>query len=291
MTLTISPDELADRIRYGRRTTLLASFWRAGQNEGLRKFNSEHIPTSLFCDTAYALAGVPSPKRGRNPLPIASQLASWFVKWGINTDQKVVVYDEGDGLFAARAWWVLTWAGVRDVRVLDGGMAGWEAAGYPIIGGPGNLPMFSNIRPNLGQLPVATYEDVKRAAETGDKLLIDCRSRNRFSGRREFLDLKAGHIPGSVNVPVRELRDTERNNMFLSPEEIRERFADAGVTTGRDTIIISGSGIHSSQAILAMHIAGLEGAALYPGGWSQWCADPSNPVERGDVPRVHEYVG
>ncbi|WP_151549564.1 MULTISPECIES: sulfurtransferase [Corynebacterium] len=288
MNLTITPDELADRIRFGRKTTLLASFWRAGEKEGLYKFNSEHIPTSLYCDTAHALAGVPSSVEGRNPLPDAAQLARWFVRWGINTDQKVVVYDEGNGLFAARAWWVLTWAGVQDVRVLDGGMAAWEADGHQIIGGPGNLPMFSNIRPHLGNLAVADYEDVQRAATTGDAVLIDCRSRNRFAGRKEFLDLKAGHIPGSVNIPVTDF--LTEDNRYRSPEDIREIFDKAGITPGMKTIMISGSGVHSSQAIFAMHLAGLDGAALYPGGWSQWCADASNPVERGDVASVSECV-
>ena len=274
MGITISAEELAQDIRRGRKNTILASFWLPGEGAGFAKYTSEHIPTSLFCDPATALAGVPSSRQGRNPLPDAEILQRAFDNWGIDADHQVIVYDGGKGLFAARAWWTLTWAGISDVKILDGGMAHWEAEGHEVVGGPGNMHGHCTVRANPGQLPVATIDHVR----SGDYLLIDTREANRYYGRKEHLDLKAGHIPGAVNVPTRTLFNED--NTYRSPEELAKIFRDAGVEDPAKVIVYSGSGIHASVAIAAMHHAGLPGAAVYIGGWSQWCANPANPVER-----------
>ncbi|APT85551.1 sulfurtransferase [Corynebacterium aquilae] len=275
MGITISAHELAQEIRRGGKNTILASFWLPGEGAGHTKYNSEHIPTSLFCDPATSLSSVPSSRQGRNPLPDADTLQRAFEEWGLDVNHNVIVYDGGKGLFAARAWWILTWAGIENVRILDGGMAAWEAAGYDVVGGPGNLHGHCTRRPNPGQLPVADIDDVK----SGKYLLLDTREANRYAGKKEHLDLKAGHIPGAVNVPTRELFNED--NTYRSPEELKKIFRDAGVDDPSKVIVYSGSGIHSAVAIAAMHQAGLEGAAVYIGGWSQWCANPKNPVERG----------
>lgn len=274
MTVSISPSELAESIHTGDKTTVLAAFWAPVEGAGLVHFRSEHVPTSLFCDPAYQLAGIPSSGEGRNPLPPLPILAQAFRLWGLNTDREVVVYDQGRGLYAARAWWILRWAGIPNVRILDGGFDKWEAERHGHAGGPGNFPHFCNVRPNPGQLPVATIADVK--AHTG--ILVDARDPDRFAGRRELLDLKAGHIPGAVNVPSRSLLNGDYT--FKSPEQIREILATVGVTSGDDVIVYSGSGNHSAQVLAAMEHAGITGAAHYLGGWSQWSANPKNPVER-----------
>lgn len=277
MNITITADELAQRINSGHKQTILACLWYQDGNDGYYQYNSEHISTSLFCDTALALAGVPSSSSGRNPLPTRDNLSRWFKKWGLESGRQVVVYDNYRGLYAARAWWILRWAGIEDVVILDGGQARWEASGYETLGGPGNFASMGDLAPRLGSLPTATIDEVK--AHTG--LLIDAREASRFAGRKEYLDLKAGHIPGAINIPTRAVLTPDYR--FRPAAELKELFASKGVTPEvvADTIIYSGSGNHSAQVIAAMDIAGLGTPRHYIGGWSQWCANPANPVERG----------
>lgn len=274
MTVSISPTTLAESIHSGKKITLLAAFWAPIEGAGQSVFRSEHIPTSIFCDPATELTGIPGSAEGRNPLPRISLLADYFRRWGLNTDRSIVVYDQGRGLFAARAWWILRWAGMPDVRILDGGFAAWEQLKLGHVGGPGNFPHFCNVRPNPGQLPTADIEGVK--AHRG--ILIDARDADRYHGRRERLDLKAGHIPGAVNIPASSVLNADRS--LRSPEEIRAIFAEQGVHSAADAIVYSGSGNHSAQLLAAMEHAGLSGAAHYLPGWSQWSANPRNPVER-----------
>ncbi|AHI23699.1 Thiosulfate sulfurtransferase sseB [Corynebacterium vitaeruminis DSM 20294] len=278
MSITITADELATRLNSGHKQTILAALWYHDGKDGYHQFNSEHISTSLFCDPALALAGVPGSSIGRNPLPSTHILERWFSKWGLQPGRQVVVYDNYRGLYAARAWWILRWAGIEDVVILDGGQKHWEASGYKTLGGPGNLASYDDVTPTLGHLPTATIDDVK----AHDGLLIDAREANRFAGRKEFLDLKAGHIPGAINIPTREVMTPDHR--FRPADELAELFASRGVTNDviADTIIYSGSGNHSAQVIAAMNIAGLDTPRHYIGGWSQWSADPANPVERGD---------
>lgn len=276
MTVVMSPVELRDALASGAKITLVGSFWSPNPGGGRGAFCSGHIPNSVFCDPALSLAGVPSSTAGRNPMPDPDNLAQDFARWGINSDFPVVVYDEGRGLFAARFWWVLRWAGIENVRVLDGGLAAWRALdGTREVTGPGSLPRYSNLRPHPGQQRVVDIEEVRRTERT----LIDARDTPRFTGRKESLDLKAGHVPGAVNVPVRSV--LTRDNRLRSSEEIREVFERAAIPDLADAIVYSGSGNHSAQLLLAMEHAGLPIPAHFVGGWSQWCADPANPVERG----------
>lgn len=277
MTITISVDELDARIRMGHKQTILAAMWDKPGIKGKEQFSSEHISTALFCDVGFALAGVPGSTSGRNPLPSKEILDHWISGWGLSPDKQVVVYDNHHGLFAARAWWILKWAGFDNVVILDGGQAQWERKGFKLLGGPGNLAGYSEkFKANPGQMPTATIEDVK--AHEG--ILIDAREANRFAGRKEHLDLKAGHIPGAINIPTRSILDG--NDCFKSTEELVELFASHGITHDtKDMIIYSGSGNHSAQVIAAMALVGLEIPRHYIGGWSQWCADSSNEVETG----------
>lgn len=274
--ITITPAELVQRVRSSQKTSIIASVWEPGEGASRERFHMEHIPNSLFCDAALALAGIPSSLAGRNPLPDAEQLQRWFTRLGLNAESTVVVYDHYKGLMAARAWWIFKWAGIEDVRILDGGLKAWVAAGQPIVGGPGNFPPAYNIRPNLGQMPTATLEEVR----SHQGILLDCRERSRFSGQKESLDLKAGHIPGAVNVPSGDMLNDDLT--FKDPIEIRTMLAAVGIESGENVIVYSGSGLHSAQMIAAMHHAGLPGASLFVGGWSQWAADRSNPVVRVD---------
>ncbi|WP_273369204.1 sulfurtransferase [Corynebacterium massiliense] len=278
MSILVSPAELHDAIHRGDKVTVLATHWGAGENDGQNQFRSLHIPTAQFCDAAGALAGLPGSKNGRNPLPDPDKLQSWFHTWGMREGRRVVVYDEGRGLFAGRTWWMLRWAGIDNVAMLDGGMANWRRQGLPTLTGPGNISVESDATVSPNPDMVATLDEVKEF----DGPLIDTREPNRFAGRRENLDLKAGHVPGAVNVAERHLHNADRT--WKSKEEIREVFANAGIDESnvKDAIVYSGSGNHSALALAVMEWAGLPGARHFVGGWSQWCGDPKNPVERGD---------
>ncbi|WP_296132961.1 rhodanese-like domain-containing protein [uncultured Corynebacterium sp.] len=283
MSILVSPDELRDKIYRGDKTTILASLWAPGEGESYNQFSSLHIPTAHYGDAASAFVGLPGSQVGRNPLPDPAKVQEWVDDWGLREDYEVVVYDEGRGLFAGRAWWTLRWAGVQNVRILDGGLAHWREKRLATLTGPGNLGMTSTVTVAPGSMPTATMEDVK----AHDGLLLDTRTRNRFAGRRENLDLKAGHIPGAVNLPER-LFHTEDMTTWRSKDEILEILAQHGVTKENvdGAIIYSGSGNHSSLAIAVLEYVGFTGLRHFVGGWSQWCADRSNPIERGDREHV-----
>lgn len=267
MTNLVSTSQLNELLARGAAVSLIATYWGPHKDAGFTRFASEHIPTSVYCDPAAALSGVPDFHVGRNPLPDPTRLRDWIQNWGVDEDSDVVVYDEGRGLFAARTWWTLRWAGLTNVRILDGGLAKWLSEDRVHIAGPGTLPGTSHFEPEAGAMPVLTLEEVRDF----DGLLIDAREADRWAGRRELLDVRAGHIPGAVNVPVRSLLNED--NTFRSPGELREIFAAAGVTGPEDakrTCVYSGSGNHSAQLLAGMELAGLPGAAHYIGGWSQW---------------------
>lgn len=285
MGILVSPHELYNTIMYSNRFTLLASQWDAGDDGGFSNFRAMHIPTAQYCDPARALAGIPGSSVGRNPLPDPDKLQIAIEKWGLRKDRQVIVYDEGRGLFAGRTWWVLRWAGITNVRILDGGLANWRAKRLPTLTGPGNIAVESDLTVNPHPEMVASIDDVKNHSG----VLIDAREPSRFAGRTEELDLKAGHIPGALNIPERFLHNEDRT--WKSKEEIRQVIKDAGVTEEQlaDAIVYSGSGNHSALLLAALEWAGLPSSARhFVGGWSQWSANPANPVEHGDRLRLNE---
>lgn len=275
MTVLLSAIELSRLIYRAGGVSLLAVHWEKKEGGGYQRYQSEHIPTAQFCDPAIRLSGVPGSQLGRNPLPSAEQVQEAVDQWGLRDNYPIVVYDESRGLFAARAWWTLRWAGINNVRILDGGLKAWEKIERPIVGGPGNLAVEGNITVRTQQLPTATIEQVKDHSG----ILLDARDARRFAGIREVLDLKAGHIPGAVNLPTTEVLNDDYT--IRSVDEVREAFANVGVTSAENVIVYSGSGNHSAQLIAAMEYAGLGIPTHYVGGWSQWSGDPQNPVEHG----------
>ena len=276
MSVFVSAAELNERIQAGQKQTIIAALWEPKEGKAWSKFQSEHIPTALYCDPSAQLAGMPGRKVGRNPMPTIDTVSKAAASWGVEAGRPVVIYDGGNGLFAARAWWILRWAGVQDVRILDGGFAAWDREGLPTVAGPGGLVVPREIELAAGSLPAATMDDV-RAFEG---LLIDARDARRFEGRREILDLRAGHIPGAQNLPVNDLFDQETGKV-KDGDVVRDRFARLGVTQNTDpasVITYSGSGNHSALLLAAMEQAGLPLLTHYVGGWSQWSANPDNQV-------------
>ena len=275
MTTSISVQELRDKIAGGGRIVVVDARWSRAKKP-YDSYATAHIPLAVFCDPELDLAGVPSREAGRNPLPDIERVRDAVRRWGVRSEHLVIVYDAGDGLFASRAWWILRWAGLENVRVLTGGLAAWEADGNETAFGPGNLPRPGTIAVSEGNMPVASLDDVRTWSERG--ILVDAREPSRFEGRSERVDLQAGHIPGAVNLAARSLQNADGS--FLPVEQLRERFASVGIEDGRNVAVYSGSGLQSSLFIQAMEEAGITGAALYVGGWSQWAGDPSLPIVR-----------
>lgn len=236
-----------------------------------------HLPGAVFCDLDAQLAGPPGPG-GRHPLPSADQMSQTLRQLGISDERDVVVYDGGNGLPAARAWWCLRWSGHERVRVLDGGLVAWVGAGGQLESGdvvPVPAPMAAA---RIGAMPAVSVDEVV-TGQVGT--LVDVRAPERYRGEKEPVDPVAGHIPGAVSLPISEM--IADDGRLLPPDALREVVARVLPAADAPPVVTAycGSGITAAQMVLALHEAGMD-AALYPGSWSEWIADPSRPVVTGD---------
>ncbi|WP_433532085.1 sulfurtransferase [Micromonospora sp. CA-263727] len=259
--------------------TLLDVRWRLAGPSGRDDYAAGHLPGAVFVDLDTALCGPPG-LAGRHPLPDPAALQAALRAAGVRAGHPVVVYDGGDGMSAARAWWTLRWAGHRPVRLLSGGYPAWRAAGLPTsTDEPTPAPGDVAVRP--GALPVLDATAAARLAAAGDGVLLDVRAAPRYRGDHEPIDPVAGHIPGAVNLPASEYVTDGR---FPAADALRDRFAAAGVAAGVPVGAYCGSGVTAAQAVLALHLAGRPDAALYVGSWSNWVADPARPVATAPPP-------
>ncbi|ASW54151.1 sulfurtransferase [Plantactinospora sp. KBS50] len=259
--------------------TLLDVRWRLAGPPGRDDYLAGHLPGAVFVDLDTALSGPPGPG-GRHPLPDPGRLQDALRAAGVREGHPVVVYDGGDGLAAARAWWTLRWAGHRPVRVLVGGFPAWAADGHPVRPGdgtrPGPAPGDVTVRP--GALPVLDAAAAAGLAEAGGALL-DVRAPERYRGETEPIDPVAGHVPGAVNLPIRELLAGPGRPLPVA--DLRSRFAAAGIGPQVPVGAYCGSGVTAAQAVLALHLVGRTDVAMYVGSWSDWIADPDRPVATG----------
>ncbi|MGN9803605.1 sulfurtransferase [Micromonospora sp. L32] len=260
--------------------TLLDVRWRLTGPPGREDYAAGHLPGAVFVDLDTALCGPPG-AAGRHPLPDPAALQAVLRAAGVRAGHPVVVYDGGDGMAAARAWWTLRWVGHRPVRLLHGGWPAWLAAGLPIsTEAPAPPPGDVTVRP--GALPVLDTAAAAALAAADEGVLLDVRAAPRYRGETEPIDPVAGHVPGAVNLPAPEYVTEGR---FPAAEALRERFAAAGVTEGTPVGAYCGSGVTAAQAVFALHLAGRPDAALYVGSWSNWVADPDRPVATGETPQ------
>jgi thiosulfate/3-mercaptopyruvate sulfurtransferase len=268
----ISAEELAAQLA---RASVLDVRWSLGGPPGREEYAQGHIPGAVFVDLDSELAGPPG-DRGRHPLPATADFQQAMRNAGVDNDRPVVLYDTVTSLAAARAWWLTRYFGHRDVVVLDGGLAAWTASGYPIsTETPATKRGRFEARP--GALSVLDADEA--AALAGRGLLIDARAAERFRGEVEPIDRVAGHIPGARNLPATDTLDED--GRFRDPDALRELFRGLGVRDGVEIGTYCGSGVTAAHAVLALELAGYR-AALYPGSWSEWCADPRRPVARGE---------
>ncbi len=256
---------------------LLDVRWRLDRPDGRPDFAAGHIPGALYVDLDTELALPPQRRQahdGRHPLPALDELQQAARAWGIDPGDTVVAYDDLGGMSAARAWWLLRYAGVADVRLLDGGLRAWTAAGNPLETGVGIAPVPGTVTLAYGALPVIPLDGVLDFAASG--VLLDARAGERFRGEVEPVDPRAGHIPGAVSAPT--TANIDANGRFLTPGELRTRFAELGVTDAAPVGAYCGSGVTAAHEAVALTLAGYE-PALFPGSFSQWSNHPELPVE------------
>ena len=279
----IQPAELARLLREKPEAVVVCdcSFDLADHGAGRRAYEAGHVPGAAYLHLEEVLSGAKTGRNGRHPLPDRDALAAHMAALGVSDATQVVAIDAADGMYAARLWFLMRWLGHAAVAVLDGGLAAWRAAGQAIDVAPPRARPGGDLvaRPSL----VRTVDyDAVAAGASGDRLILDARAPDRFRGENETLDPIGGHIPGARN---RFFRDNlTRDGRFKAPDVLRAEFA--AVLRGRpanETVAQCGSGVTACHNLLAMEVAGLHGAALYPGSWSEWVAQPGAPVARGNA--------
>ncbi|GAA2059770.1 sulfurtransferase [Williamsia deligens] len=276
--VTIRADELAARLASPNPPVVLDVRWRLGDDRGRDRHREGHIPGAVYVDLDTELAGPPDPAAGRHPLPDIASLQAAARRWGIRDDSTVVAYDDNANQAAARAWWLLRWAGLDDVLLLDGGLPAWQEAGHDIRAGDEAASSVGTVTLEPGHLPTLGIDEVGAFRGT----LLDARAGERYRGEAEPVDPRAGHIPGAISAPTAE--NVDGTGRFLSASDLRARFATVGVDPATPTAVYCGSGVTAAHQIAALAIAGID-ATLYPGSWSQWSSDPDRPASTGPDPR------
>ena len=272
----VTPDDLAPLLERGLVKVVDVQYNLRGTPGG-ELYAVAHVPGAPHLDLDTALAGPPG-VHGRHPLPDPEVLQAALRACGLDDDDEVVVYDQQTSLGAARAWWVLRWAGHPGVRVLDGGLAAWQRAGYPVTAERARTASGSlTVRP--GSVPVLDAVAAADMARAG--VLLDVRSPERYRGEVEPIDRVAGHVPGAVNLPIAEVLAAD--GTFLPPEQVRARAAAAGVHRDTPVGTSCGSGVTAAQMSLALATAGID-SIPYVGSWSEWIEDPTRPVATGATP-------
>ena len=246
---------------------------------GRQAYARGHIPGALFLHLDEDLSGATTGGNGRHPLPAIEDFARRMSECGVDASTQVVAYDNEGGIFAARLWWLLRWLGHERVAVLDGGLAGWKRGKRAL---EEQVPVVASRRFVPGPQDLAV--DAGRVlADLGSQrmLILDARSAERFRGENETLDPVGGHIPGAVNRFYFDNLDDD-GCFFKPPAELRAEFtALLGTWPATQVVQQCGSGVTACHNLLAMELAGLPGSKLYPGSWSEWCADPARPVALG----------
>ena len=274
----ITAAELGRLIQAGDPITILDVRWRLDEPDGRAAYLQGHLPGAVYVSLEDELSDHTIAGRGRHPLPLGRSLEAAARRRGIRQDGLVVVYDDWNRAGSARAWWVLTAAGLANVRILDGGLSAWRSAGGsleigPVTPRPGNVTVLHDDL-YAGSRPTLTAEE----AGAGVVTLLDARAPERFRGDVEPVDAVAGHIPGAKNVPSGALLADD--GTFLANGALAQLFSDHGVDRDARVGAYCGSGVTATIAVAALAATGCD-AALFPGSWSEWSSDPSRPVGRG----------
>ena len=280
-TTIIGASDLAEHIGDSQWAIVDCRFRLADEPCGEREYRTAHVPGAVYAHLDRDLSGPKTGSNGRHPLPDPNTLVQTFIRLGIGSGMQVVAYDQDSGMFASRLWWLLRWMGHDTVAVLDGGFARWTAENRPVEAAGSStyarVPARFTGTPRSGM--TVDLDDVARVVERGGALLLDARAPERYRGDIEPLDRVPGHIPGAVNRFFQD--NVGPGGLLRSPDELRATFsAIFGGVPVDEVVCYCGSGVTACDNLLALEHAGLRGAKLYPGSWSEWCSDPARPVGR-----------
>jgi len=279
-TTLVSPDQLAQQLHHPQWVIVDCRFALTRPEYGRQAYAKAHIPGARYAHLNEDLSGTITASSGRHPLPDPGVLAGKLGLWGVDRGKQVVVYDDSFGSMAVRLWWLLRWLGHETAALLDGGFPAWQKQGRELSA---EIPV---IRPTeFHPAPDdSLWVDSKFMLEAlqQERVIIDARPEERFSGFIEPLDKVAGHIPGALNSPYEDNLDLRGN--FLRAEELRAQYESLlqGTPPG-EVIHMCGSGVTACHNLLALEIAGLPGGKLYVGSWSEWITDPSRPIVKGET--------
>ena len=278
--MLVTGAELADLVAAGGPVSILDVRWRLDQPDGRATYLQGHLPGAIYVSLEDELSDHSVTGRGRHPLPSGRAVEAAARRWGLRAGVPTVVYDDWNRAGSARAWWVLTAAGIADVRILDGGLSGWrgELSTGPVTPTPGDVTVAHDDLYH-GALPTLTAQQV------GDFELLDARAPEHFRGDVEPIDPVAGHIPGAKNLPSGAVLADD--GTFVGRETVARLLAERNVDTDRIGAYC-GSGVTAAVTLAALVAAGYRGS-LFPGSWSQWSSEPDNPVARG-IGRAQEPV-
>lgn len=279
----ISAGELAELIRSGQPVAILDVRWQLSEPDGYSAYLQGHLPGAVYVSLEDELSDHSVTGRGRHPLPSGRRVEAAARRWGIRRNVPIVVYDDWNRAGSARAWWVLTAAGIPGVRILDGGLSAWRAACEAVDSGPVHPKVGNIVVPHddlhSGALPALTAYEVS----TGGRKLLDARAPERFRGEVEPVDPVAGHIPGADNLPSTAVLADD--GTFLDDTALAGLLAERGIAAADEVGVYCGSGVTASVVTAALAAVGVP-AALFPGSWSEWSSDPARPVARG---ADHDY--
>jgi thiosulfate/3-mercaptopyruvate sulfurtransferase len=243
---------------------------------GERAHAEAHLPGAIHAHLDRDLSGQVTPDSGRHPLPSPADFAATLARWGVTPATRIVAYDQGPGAIAARLWWMLRAAGHARAQVLDGGFTAWRDAGLAVDARAARTAAVSP-GPERPFVRWLTSAQVRGGLARGDLLLVDARSAERFAGRNESIDPVAGHVPGAVNRPF--TANLAADGRFLPAAELARQWRQVlGVHAPSQAAMMCGSGVTACHHLLSLEIAGLPGARLYAGSWSEWIRDPARPV-------------
>jgi thiosulfate/3-mercaptopyruvate sulfurtransferase len=278
----IQAEDLAERLEDAALRIFDCRFDLARPDAGRAHYGDEHIPGAVYADLNRDLSVPQTPGAGRHPLPAPSEFEARLREWGVSGDSVIVAYDDGNSMYAARLWWMLRWLGHERALVLDGGMRRWMQLGLPLDEAIPSRPpgdFVANPHPEL----VVDAQQVLAASGDNALLILDVRAPERFRGDVEPIDAVAGHVPGARNHPFTS--SLEADGRFLPAAQLRAALEQRlGGMPAQRTVAMCGSGVSACHLLLAMDVAGLPGARLYPGSWSEWSSDPLRPVARGEAP-------
>jgi len=273
----ITPDQLAPHLADQEWVVIDCRFDLAAPARGEELYLESHIPGARYAHLDRDLSGEKTGSNGRHPLPTAEQMRERFGAFGISPGKQVVVYDADSGMHASRLWWMLRFMGHNAVALLDGGFARWTREGRAVRGGKEQwrTGTFVGAPREAWQLSAA---EVERGLHEPSRVLVDARAEERFRGENETIDKQAGHIPGARNFFFQ--RNLSADKTFKSPDELRAEWKTVlGDARPEDVVMYCGSGVTACHNLLALEHAGLGGARIFPGSWSEWSADPSRPIE------------